>query len=826
MTSATRELLLEAGQLHRQGDLGAAGSRYRAVLAAAPDNPDALYGLAVIACQQGRFGDGAELAGRTVAVDPRRPRAHNLLGIALSRIGRASEAAAAVRQAIALQPDFAEAHGNLANALVDLGRHAEAIASYDRAVAFAPDSVTDWCNRGAALADLDRHGEALASYTKARELSPDSIDIHRAIARLLVRLERREEALAAFQAVLAHAPADIDALVGRADALLALGRPEEALRCLDQALAIAPDHIAALNNRGVALGALSRHPEALAAYDTALRLDPTRREVLFNRSATLEALDRPGEAAQGYDRVLALDPGHVEALCNRGRAFSALNRFEQALASYQAALAIAPEYTEALFGCGQAMLMLDRPAAARALFERVLALDPDHAAALDAASGALLELGQVAEAIVKLRRAVELVPDPVSHTGLIFTLNFDPQASTADLQAERARWYACHGRPLAAQIKPHGNDRDPDRRLRIGYVGGHFRRQAGTFAFGGVILHHDPQQFEVVCYSDTAIEDDVTERLRTHVDLWCDCAGLSDDMLAERIRAQGIDILVDTTGHMAANRLLVFARKPAPVQVTGWGEPTGTGVPTIDYLMADPVLVPAGERALLAERVADLPNFLGYWTPEPLPEPSPPPFPARGYVTFGSFNRLIKVQEPVLRVWAAILRALPTARLVIKTDQLLGDTSRRERIDAVLAGEGIAAGRVDLIGRSERADHFAAYHGIDMALDPFPHGGGMTTLDSLWMGVPVVTFAGRSISSRLAAASLSALGLGDFVAGDPQGYVDIAVAKATDRDGLIRLRASLRGRMAASDIGDPRRYARAVEAAYRGMWRRWCESAS
>jgi predicted O-linked N-acetylglucosamine transferase (SPINDLY family) len=273
---------------------------------------------------------------------------------------------------------------------------------------------------------------------------------------------------------------------------------------------------------------------------------------------------------------------------------------------------------------------------------------------------------------------------------------------------------------------------------------------------------------------------------------------------------------------MRDNRLLAFAGRPAPIQVTAWGEPAGTGLKTMDYLLADPVLVHASERPLLAERVFDLPNFLGYWQPDAVPEPAPLPALARGYVTFGSFNRPNKIQDPVLRRWAAILRALPTARLVLKSAGPSADVSHPIRIRPVLESESIGSERVTLLGRTRRLEHFAAYHDIDIALDPFPHGGGMTTLDALWMGVPVVTWRGGTIASRLAAASLTALDLADFIAPDAESYVALAVAKARDLKGLAETRATLRERMARSAFGDPTLYARAVEAAYAEMWRTWC----
>ena len=252
---------------------------------------------------------------------------------------------------------------------------------------------------------------------------------------------------------------------------------------------------------------------------------------------------------------------------------------------------------------------------------------------------------------------------------------------------------------------PRPSDLDPRRRLRVGYVSSEFRQQAATFAFGGVLLHHDNTRFDVICYSDTSREDSVTESLRACAKKWHRTLELSDDQLAKLIRRDGIDILVDLAGHMGGHRLLVFARKPAPIQVTAWGEPTGTGLRAMDYLLADPVLVPAEERALLAEQVVDLPNFLGYWTPEPLPHPGRLPALTRCFVTFGSFNRPDKLIDPVLCSWATILRALPNAHLVLK-NETSADSSLRAQFEDRLAVQGISTERVMILGNSDRADHF------------------------------------------------------------------------------------------------------------------------
>jgi predicted O-linked N-acetylglucosamine transferase (SPINDLY family) len=467
------------------------------------------------------------------------------------------------------------------------------------------------------------------------------------------------------------------------------------------------------------------------------------------------------EAARRYEEVLAVAPRHLDAINNRGNCLFLLGQFADAIKSYDTILAARPNDLRARCNRANALKQLGHCREALDEYLRVLEADPNSADALYNRGNMLADLGRPKEAIRDLRRALALNPnDADTHISLIFALNFDPDATAEDLQAERKAWGLRYDHLLDGVA--HVNKPEPDRRLRIGYVSAHFRHQAATYAFGGVIVHHDPQQFEIICYSDTRDEDDVTRRLRGHAHRWHRTSHLSDDQLSSLIRAERVDILVDLVGHMKGNRLLVFAQKPAPIQATAWGEPTGTGLKAIDFIFADPVLIPAAERPLLREEVADLPNFLGYWSPEPLPEVEPLPALARGYVTFGSFNRLAKVQPPVLRSWGAILRALPGSRLALK-GRMIDLASERAPILAALGNEGIAAERVTMLDQGSREAHFAAYRDVDIALDPSPHGGGMTTLDALWMGVPVVTCPGRTISSRLAAASLTAAGLNDYM---------------------------------------------------------------
>jgi protein O-GlcNAc transferase len=853
---AIKGLLGQAIGLHQAGRFGEAEQLYDRVLSVDKNNVEALQLLGTMEAQRGNLSKAYKLLSSALELKPRSAELLINLGNVLKLQGRFEEALRMYDKALSIDPNSILALNNRGSALSTLRRFSDARASFDTALKINPDYADALYNRGNLFINLNLPAEALVDLNKAQAVQANDPQILVSRGNALVMLLQLEEAIESFNRALAIRPGFPEALVSRGVALRKQNRLSEALASCDQALMARPNYAEALSNRGLVLHELKRFDEALTSYERALAVRPDFAEALVNRGRTLSDLKRFDDALEAYDGALKLKPDLAEACCGRGNVFVEIKRYDDASAAYDRALMLKPDLAEAWLGRGNvfteirqyndALAAYDRALTlkpdlaeawlgrgnvftkitqykdALAAYDRALTLKPDLAEAWLGRGNALLDQSKVDEAIICYRRASAIKADV--HSNLIFGYNFDLAATTAEQQIARARWDELNGRRFAGTIRPHANHRIPDRRLRIGYVSSHFRHQAATYAFGGVLLCHDKKLFDVVCYSDTWPEDDVTARLRAHAGKWHRTLGLTDDALADLIRTDGIDILVDLVGHMSGHRLFVFARKPAPVQVTAWGEPTGTGLSVMDYLLADPVLVPETERALLVEQVIDLPNFLGYWVPDRLPEPGALPALGRGHITFGSFNRLAKILDPVLRTWTSILRLLPEAHLLIK-DRGLADLNQRARIHAVFAEQGVGVERVKLLGPTDRAGHFAAYQEIDLALDPFPHGGGMTTLDALWMGVPVVTWSGRTISSRLAAASLSALGLTDFIAFDPETYVELAVAKATDVEALSRLRANLRRRVSHSRFGDCALYTSAVEAAYREMWQRWCVGA-
>lgn len=526
-------------------------------------------------------------------------------------------------------------------------------------------------------------------------------------------------------------------------------------------------------------------------------------------------------------------------------------RLKEAEAIYRKVLDVEPTHADALHLLGLILYRAGKDAAAVRLLEiarRYLPSDPDL----------LANLGEIYRRLNRLedseqccRRALELRPDHAgTHSNLILTIDLQDHRSIAEQQQERHRWYEQHGRRYVELIQPHENSPDPERRLRLGYVSADFVGHSAYVVFSPVIRRHDTAAFEVVCYSGVEREDQNTDRLRRAVHLWRSTRDMTDEELARQIRRDGIDILVDLSGHSSGNRLLVFARKPAPVQVTAWGYATGTGIPEIDYFLADPVLVPVADRALFAEELVDLPCSICYEAPDHAPEVSSLPALDGRLFTFGCLNRIEKISDRALALWSRVLSRVPEARLLIKTRRL-DDAEARDHLLGRLEKQGIVRRRamprdsaklsaklhslwerhlafgtprneVVLLGGSSHEEHLRTFHEVDLALDPFPHGGGVSSAEAMWMGVPVVTLSGSTIPGRLGASMLAATGMQDWIARSEDDYVRIAVEAARDLPRLARMRSELRRRIAESAFGDPERYAQSVEAAYRSMWRRWC----
>jgi len=851
-------------QRHQAGRLAEAEALYRQILAVQPNHPGALHLLGVIAHQAGRHGLAVDWIRQAIDLAPNNPDAYSNLGEALRALGRFDDAVAAYQHALQLKPDLPEAHNNLGVTLKRLGRFAEALAAYRRAIELKPAYPEAHVNLGGELARQGLFDEAATTYRRAIELKPDYLEAHNNLGIALREQGQLDEAIAAYRRALAFHRDSAEVHNNLGNALRDRGQPEEsAAECL-QALRLKPNFPEAYNNLGNALRDQARLDEAIAAYRRAIELKPSFPKAHNNLGIALRDQCHLGEAAascrraielqpdfaeahsslgnalrdQGeldaavaaYRRALQLDPNFAEAHNNLGNALRERKHVAEAIAAYQRALELKPEFPEAHNNLGVALLVEGRLDEAVAACRRALELKSDFAEAHINLGAALRDRGQSDEAIAAYRRALQMKPEDVcAHSNLVHALHFHPDHDASTISGEQQRWNRQFSDPLKPFLQPHANAPDPARSLRIGYVSPDFRdHPVGRFLLP-LFEGHDRERFELFCYSGTLRPDWLTERLRALATPardaspsagWRVTLGVSDSRLADMIRADGVDILVDLAQHTGGNRLPVFARQPAPVQVSWLGYPGSTGLPGIGFRLTDARMDPPGELPPgSTDEPVRLPDCWCCYDPAgESPEINALPALSANAVTFGSLNNFTKVNEYVLTRWARILEAVKRSRLLM----FCPEGSARERVRAFFGSRGIATNRVEFAGLASRWNYLLLYHRIDIALDPFPYNGMTTTCDALWMGVPVLTLPKEMPASRAGLSLLSTIGLGELVASSEENYVQIAVDLAGNLPRLAHLRATLRPRMQSSPLMDAPRFTRNVESAYRSIWQRWC----
>ena len=795
---------------------------------AASDEQDALRLL--------EEGGGFEQAGRleealhnydaAIALLPTLARAHFCRGNILLEKGDPAAALGAYENAVAYKPDSEAAHYNMGNACLHLGRQEAAVIAYRKAIALKPDFADAEVALASVLEDLGELEVAAASYRRALEIRPDDVEGYLNLGSLLQRLGQFEAAVKNYRRVLQIQPDEVEALNNLGVALKEVGEFDEAVASYRRALLLSPDLVPLHNNLGIVLRSLGRLDSAVESYQRALAIAPDFAEAHSNLGTALKDLGQLDAALASYQRAIMISPNYAEAHYNLGLALQESGRLPEALVSYRRALEISPDNIEIISNFATALKDLGQFDAAMASFQRALKIAPEYADAHMNLGSLLKDLGRLDEAIVSIGRALEIDPDYVkAGSNLLFIHNYQADQPAEYLFGEARRY----GETVARQARPFSSwESTPDagRCLRVGFVSGDLcDHPVGHFVEGVLAalssLYAD--RLAIFAYPTRMGSDEVSKRIKSSCRGWCPVASLSDEQLAARIRADGIDILIDLSGHTAGNRLPVFAWKPAPVQVTWLGYLATTGVGAIDYLIADAWTLPVSEEANFTESVWRLPaSYVCFTPPVNAAQAGSLPALSNGHVTFGCFNNLSKVNDAVVALWSRVLAAVPGSRLFLKSAQFVEARVRRGMFER-FAAFGIAPERLILEGLVPRADYLKPFQRVDIALDPFPYPGITTSVENLWMGVPVLTLSGNSFLSRQGVGLLMNAGLPDWIAGDADEYVALALSHSSDLQRLSSLRAGLRQRVLASPIFDAPLFAHHFEAALRDMWQEWCE---
>ena len=865
------------------GNNAAAEQLCNAILQAVPNHIDAINTLGVIAQRVGRHDLAVQQFQQALNIDQNRAVLHYNFGISLQELGRIDEAMHAVRNAMQKEPDnrqLAEYYSQLsqmqtnpaqnfppevaAQRYLDMGvefhqagKLAEAIECYSKSLDLQPENSAALNNMGGALQACGRLDEAVIYLQKATTVDPGFVDAHYNLGNVYTQQDRLDAAVASYKQAIAVVPGHLDALNNLGKTLGQQGKYSKAIKFLKQAVELHPGFAKALNNIGSIMKeqgkldkaakyyqkAIDQQPRYALAYSNlgivqnrqgdldaaiknhkqAVAIQPNFPEALNNLGSALTAQGKMDEGIAYYIRAIELTPDYVEALNNLGGALLAQGEFCQAGEYLQEAIRLQPDHALALCNYGSALKEQEQLEAAVEYYQKALAIRPDYATALSNLGNIQKEQGKLDAAITNYQKALAIRPDfPEAISTLLFISQYQTSQNLQEL-------YENHKR-LAQELTDltqspgfaHGNDRDPERRLRIGLVSPDLGQHPVGYFMLGFLSHRPFAELDITCYSERAA-DDLTAKLQSVADDWVDISTLNNTALAQRINADGIDILIDLAGHTARNRLQMFAMQPAPIQISWAGYVGTTGLAAMDWLIADHHYINADEEQFYTEKIIRMPDsWVCYTPPEYAPEVQSQPKNRQeeGFL-LGNFGNQAKINAQMMEIWAAILQKMPQAKLLLKYKAMDYPTNA-ERIRSYFTGAGIDKERILIEGFSQHRELLDRYNSVDLALDTLPYSGGLTTLEALWMGVPVVTSVGGTFAGRHSASILRTVGLDELVTPDPDKYVELVVELASDPKRLALLKIGLRNRLKNSPLCDYEKFASNLSGELRKVWKQWC----
>jgi len=725
---------------------------------------------------------------KALSINPKHPDALHLLGVSYSQQNQHKEAVRLIKKAIKVHPKFSVYYRNLGLALAKLGKNIESINAFKKAILY--DNT-----------DVESHNDLAVLYGREGRLKKAKQEYERAI--------RKD-------------PNYAEAYSNLGNTLKEMGRLDEAVASYNKAVQVRPDYAEVYSSLGSVLQELGQLDEAVASHNKAIQIKPDYAEAYSNLGNTLKEMGRLDEAVASYNKAIHVSPNFAEAYNNRGLVLKELRQLDEAVKSYNKAIEIRSDYAEAYSNRGNILQELEQLDEAVMSYNKAIQYKIDNADAYNNRGNALKSLGLIVEAIGSYREAVRINPNhAVAQSNLLFCMQYGNDITNKKLYLAHKKWGDLQRKWLKTNKTEFINAKDCNKKLRIGFVSPSFKRHPVGF-FIASLFENKSDDAEFVCFSDTNL-DDMSEHIKQLSDEWIDIRSMTDNDVANMIRNKGVDIAIDLAGHSTQNRLLVFARKSAPIQVTWIGGLVGTtGLEAIDYIISDRFETPDWADELYTEKIIRMPDsYVCYSPPLYAPTIMPLPVEKNGFITFGCFNNPAKINKLVLEVWAIILKSVPNSRLFLKYKGI-NDHGNRQRILEFMQEHGIDISRLILEGKSQHRELLDQYNKVDIALDTFYYSGGLTTCEALWMGVPVIAMPGETFVSRHSLTYLSTVGVPEFVASDASEYIELAVKLASNKTLLSNFRATLRERMATSALCNGELFADNFSAEMRKIWHVWC----
>lgn len=745
------------------------------------------------------------------------------------RQGQFGEAALLYEYGMALAPVEAVTHLHYAEVLYRSGRHEESIEFYRQAVSLMPQSAEAFCGLGMALQEVGSVEEAAQACRTAISLKPTYMWSHFHLGMALRGLNQLEASKEAFWDALRLEPKVALIHTQCGVTFRAQGKPDWAEAASRTAIELEPTLAIAHYHLGCALRAQGKLDDAALALAKAVELDPRNIEALLERGYVLHDQRKFNDAADVHRAVIRLDPAHALALRQLGICLYETGRRHEACDTFEQALRLKPDCTLTLVYYGLSLNWGSRNTEAIEAARRSVRLDPNFAWGYNVMGISFQANSEIDSAVEAYREALRCDRGyVVAHDNLLYCQLFQPQLTLKQIKEAAQEWGRSHADPYKSQWGNWNNTRDPHRPLVVGFVSPDFRRHpVGEFLIGSFEELSREPGWRTICYYNVGIDenDPVTKRFRAAAHAFHEVQSLSDDALAAKIREDRVDILFEMTAHTWGNRLLLFARKPAPIQISWIGVNSTIGMEAIDYLISDRHQIPPECESGYVERIIRMPDvFNSYSPPGYAPEVATAPFQRNGYVTFGCFNGAAKIRREMIATWSTVLKRVPRSKMLFRSKEF-NDAGIRERYLRLWRECGIEAECIEFVpGRGDHREYLEAYGTIDIQLDTFPYNGATTTVESLRMGVPVVTLVGEGVQSRYSYTFLSVLGLPELAAQSVDEYVEKAVALATDAPRLAALREGLRPRMQQSALCDHKRFVAGFTRELRRAWGEWCAS--